>query len=213
MRSILVFLMTAFLATPIASAETIHACAHKKNGKLRLVAAAGQCTGKEAVVSWNSAGPSGEKGDKGEPGDSECAAAPAAPTEFALVGITQATFDGFNLKWTFDEGCDAEFPNSRLCGSEEEIRTLAPGTDAAATQAALPSMPFSSGPRWSGGAIWGERNCMNSGDGNLNSNGMLSIAGTVNSFPTIEFLPNQRCDTRLTNPSELRPLLCCAAVR
>ncbi len=124
MRSILVFLMTAFLATPIASAETIHACAHKKNGKLRLVAAAGQCTGKEAVVSWNSAGPSGEKGDKGEPGDSECAAAPAAPTEFALVGITQATFDGFNLKWTFDEGCDAEFPNSRLCGSEEE--TISP---------------------------------------------------------------------------------------
>lgn len=52
--------------TPTAA---IHACAGKKNGRLRLVAKAGDCRRQERAVSWAVAGPQGVPGPSGPQGD------------------------------------------------------------------------------------------------------------------------------------------------
>ena len=51
-----------------AAAQTIHACAKKSNGALRLVSGPGQCSPSEDQVSWNGAGPQGPPGPAGPTG-------------------------------------------------------------------------------------------------------------------------------------------------
>ena len=50
-------------------AGTIHACAARKDGRLRLVARPRDCRRQERPVAWNVRGPHGEPGPAGRPGD------------------------------------------------------------------------------------------------------------------------------------------------
>src|SRR5919197_5753784 len=67
---------------------TIHACAARADGRLRLAAKAGACRRHERAVSWNVTGPRGEMGPAGPPGaaGSTGPAGPAGPQ-----GMTGAT--------------------------------------------------------------------------------------------------------------------------
>jgi hypothetical protein len=47
---------------------------------------------------------------------------PASP--FQLVGFTSATFDGGQGVFTYTAACQAEFPGSRFCTSEEVLNTV-----------------------------------------------------------------------------------------
>lgn len=44
-------------------------------------------------------------------------------TESVLVGFTSATFQGDTGYLGFTTACEAEFPNTRMCASEEVIGT------------------------------------------------------------------------------------------
>jgi hypothetical protein len=48
--------------------STIHACAAKKNGALRMIAAGKKCTSKERAVRWGVSGPAGTPGAQGAAG-------------------------------------------------------------------------------------------------------------------------------------------------
>ena len=75
-----------------ASADTINGCVKQKSGKLRIVGDPGQCTDREASVSWGSdgsqgpVGPQGIQGPQGEAGP--------APPRYELVGFAGATLSG-----------------------------------------------------------------------------------------------------------------------
>ncbi len=117
MPSIAFILTTVLLlAPPHAGADTINACAKKTNGTLRLVADLGQCTSNEAPISWESEGPQGPAGPQGEP-------APAPP-RFELVGFTSATFDGDEGVLGFTLACQAEFPGTRMCFTQEALNVV-----------------------------------------------------------------------------------------
>lgn len=92
------------------SADTINGCVKQKSGKLRIVGDPGQCTSKEAPVSWESEGPQCEP--------------PPAPPRFELVGFTNATFDGDEGYIGFTLACQGEFPGSRMCSITEIIQTV-----------------------------------------------------------------------------------------
>lgn len=54
-RLLSVLFLTSVLMTPSAvKADTIYGCAHKQNGKLRIVSAPGQCHSSEYELSWES---------------------------------------------------------------------------------------------------------------------------------------------------------------
>ncbi len=104
------------------SAETIHGCVNQKSGKLRIVGTLGQCKdGKEAVISWNSAGPEGPQGPQGPNGDPGEAA--ADPTPVVLVGFTSQTTPGDAGALGMTKLCAAEFTGSRFCTSKEVLLT------------------------------------------------------------------------------------------
>ena len=71
----------ALLVSSGAYADTIHACVKQNSGRLRIVGDPGQCTKKEAPVSWNSEGPAGNDGTDGTDG------APGAPGPKGDAGI------------------------------------------------------------------------------------------------------------------------------
>ncbi|MEY4323219.1 MAG: hypothetical protein RL410_1000 [Actinomycetota bacterium] len=63
----------AFGAIQISNATTsptYNACANKKSGALRLLAAGKKCTSKETKITWNQRGPQGAQGIQGAPGTS-----------------------------------------------------------------------------------------------------------------------------------------------
>ncbi len=110
----------ALLISPlIATADTINGCVKQKNGKLRIVGDPGQCTDKEAAISWESEGPQGPAGAQGPPGD------PApAPPRFELVGFTSTTTLGGVGIFVWTQTCQAEFALSRVCTSVEVMETV-----------------------------------------------------------------------------------------
>jgi hypothetical protein len=114
MTPIYLILATFLLLLPAqVGADTIHGCVKQKSGKLRIVGDPGQCTDKEAAVSWNSEGPQGPQGECGP-----------APLGYELVGFTTATFDGDEGFFGFHFACQADFSGSRMCNSEEVIGTV-----------------------------------------------------------------------------------------
>ena len=73
----------------------------------------------ESPVSWNVQGPqgsAGETGTQGPPG------AQAALQKLDLVGFTAAVIEGLG-PLAFTQTCQAEFPGSRWCSSEEILST------------------------------------------------------------------------------------------
>ena len=126
LRIISIIAAVLFFAPTTAKADVIHGCIRLTSGRLRLVADPGQCReDREAAVSWNSegpqgsAGPQGPQGEQGPPGE-----AAVAPPRFELVGFTAATFQGDTGVFGFTLGCQAEFPDSRMCTSKEAIETV-----------------------------------------------------------------------------------------
>ena len=112
------------LALP-AYADQIHTCATKTTGKMRLAADPGQCTDREIAVSWNSEGPQGEDGPEGPQGPEGSPGDPApAPPRFELVGFTSDTFQGDQGVLGFTLACQAEFPGSRMCDTQEIFKTV-----------------------------------------------------------------------------------------
>ena len=65
-----------------AAAQTIHACAKKTTGALRLASGPGQCGPSEDEVSWNGAGPQGPPGPAGPTGP------PGPPGPAGTSGLT-----------------------------------------------------------------------------------------------------------------------------
>lgn len=63
-------LVALWQAVPVAVAAeaTIHACAHKTTGNMRMVSNANQCRRNETRVSWNVQGPAGPAGPQGAQG-------------------------------------------------------------------------------------------------------------------------------------------------
>ena len=113
MARIPIILIIAFLITPlIARADTINGCVKQKNGKLRIVGDPGQCTDKEAVVSWNTEGPEGPQGDPA-----------AAPAAFQLVGFTAQPFQVRKGTLALTAACAGELPGSRSCADQEILDT------------------------------------------------------------------------------------------
>jgi len=106
MRSLLAAAGVISLAlglAPRADAETIHACAHRSNGKLRIVATTDQCKNAEIGLSWSST--------------------PGVP---ALVGFTVATVQGYAGVLDLSRACHAEFAESRICSTAEVAATANP---------------------------------------------------------------------------------------
>ena len=89
-----------------ASAQTgdpIHACVTKAGGKLRIVAAAGQCKSSETALSWNEAPPRPE-----------------------LVGFTTASVPGAAGVFEWTRTCAAQFVHARVCQVEELVLGATP---------------------------------------------------------------------------------------
>jgi hypothetical protein len=94
--------LVLFIAAPVVYAQSsapIHACVTAKNGKVRIVPSATSCTDKESALSWNVDG---------------------APQ---LIGLTTETFTGDEGLLGFTAACQAQYPGTRLCTSQEVIRT------------------------------------------------------------------------------------------
>lgn len=59
--------------------NSVHACAHKENGQLRIVGPGGACHPSEDPVHWSIAGPQGPQGIQGPAGADGVAGEPGAP--------------------------------------------------------------------------------------------------------------------------------------
>lgn len=107
-----VWLAATAAAAGAQTTDVIHACAHRSNGKLRIVAAAGQCKNAEVGISWNAAGPPG----------------PPAPSPAAInfVGFSSTTFAGSAGLLAFADACRSSFTGSHQCTSEELVASSAP---------------------------------------------------------------------------------------
>lgn len=120
MTPIYLILATLLVLLPTqVSADTIHGCVKQKSGKLRIVGDPGQCTDKEAAISWNNEGSQGPEGPQGPQGE-----AGPAPPRFELVGFTSATFVGDEGVLGFTLACQAQFAGSRMCSSAEVMNTV-----------------------------------------------------------------------------------------
>ena len=146
--------MPVLAATPGQSADNVlHGCVKKNNGQLRLVMRSRNCLPSEIPVSWNivgptgpagpqgpqgATGPQGPAGPKGDPGDD-------APV-MQLVGFTSSLLPGGSGALNFTRACGSEYPESRMCTSEELMNTVDPPALATTWAWVRPSLsPLSAG--------------------------------------------------------------------
>ncbi len=205
-------LAAALLFAPIASADTLNACAKQKDGKLRLVADLGQCRNNEAPISWESEGPQGPAGSQGTQGPAgpQGDPAPAAPA-FELVGFTSTTHFGDTGFLGFNRACVSEFPGSRMCRSLEVIDTVGPPDNLSGTAWVNPTwVPALAGSslRDAASGVVGSSTTMMCGHGNQTTNepeGGWAIQGNFAglAFDGDGIFDLQRCD-------EQRAVACCA---
>ncbi|MGD8785541.1 MAG: hypothetical protein PVF28_04555 [Thioalkalispiraceae bacterium] len=100
-----------------ASNGVILACSQKQNGQLRIVNDHSECHPSEDPVSWNTSGPAGPQGPAGQ-----CAA--CMPEKFQLVGFSNQSAPGNTGVLQLTTLCQASFPNSRICTTEEVARSV-----------------------------------------------------------------------------------------
>lgn len=106
------------------SESTIHACAHKVTGNLRL---ANTCRRTETPVSWSIQGPAG----------------PPGPAEL------QVTLREFTRTFTVQPVSDGQGPNGVYAGCKQGETVLSGGLTAYGADL-LPLQPFTSGPSFDG---------------------------------------------------------------
>jgi hypothetical protein len=132
---------------------TISACAKKVNGEMRHVADVAECLPSEYPLEWHIEGPEGPQGDPGPqglqgppgfPGAPGADGAPGAPGQhgqdgapgppgpsaprYEFVGLTQDDGVEFAVWGSYGiagmhKACDEYYPGSRMCTSEELIRS------------------------------------------------------------------------------------------
>ncbi len=120
MRCVFLSAIVFFFVAGTAVADTILSCVNQRNGKLRIVGTAGQCTSKETPLSWNSEGPAGTDGAQGPPGEAVCGSA-----RFELVGFTLDTIFADVGFLGLTSACQVDFPESRVCSTREIAETTA----------------------------------------------------------------------------------------
>ena len=117
-----------------AGSDIILACAKKENGQLRIVEDHSECHPSENPVSWNVAGPAGPPGAQGSQGQcSNC-----EPLQYQLVGFSQQGGPGATGVLQLTSYCQASYPASRICTTEEVVKTV--------TFPAVTSSPSNPGP-------------------------------------------------------------------
>lgn len=80
--------MTGVAMAATDGANTIHACAAKSGGALRM---SGHCTSQEHGVTWNVTGPRGPKGQRGPRGARGATGKPGAPGQPGQPGLSGYT--------------------------------------------------------------------------------------------------------------------------
>jgi len=99
----------------------ILACAQKENGQLRIVPDHSECRPSEDPVVWNAAGPAGQTGPAGPQGPP---GADCQPVQYQLVGFSSGAAQGSSGILHLSSLCQASYPGSRICTSEEVARSV-----------------------------------------------------------------------------------------
>ena len=97
------FALAALFAAAAAAAsahasDPIHACVAKANGKIRIVAFAGDCKASETALAWS-----------------------PAQARLELVGFTTATVPGGAGIFEWTRACSAQFPGANLHALRELV--------------------------------------------------------------------------------------------
>jgi hypothetical protein len=124
----------------------IYACVNNSSGTIKIVSPLAVCSGNDIPLTWNAVGlegPEGPQGPQGEPGPEgpqgdtgpqgppgACGGGAAAAMQF--VGLAESQFGPIKGSAGFignTKFCQREFgPDSRMCTSEEIMKTVDPPT-------------------------------------------------------------------------------------
>jgi len=155
--SVLFVFLPGLAAIPSWGADKVlNGCVKKNNGQLRLVMNARNCRPSELPVSWSIVGPEGPRGPRGPQGPRGATGpqGPAGPKGdpgddapvMQLAGFTSEVLLGSSGALNFTRACGAEYPESRLCTSEEVMNSVDPPTLATAWAWVRPSFsPLATG--------------------------------------------------------------------
>jgi hypothetical protein len=131
MATIAVFIVlggAAYAATSfIGSDGTLHACAKKNSGGLRLVKPGSKCLKSETGVTWNQAGPRGPQGIQGQTGQNGLAGSPGAPGSPGSPGQPGSPAASL-MTGRFPEGTNYASPTGTTTtgANESQVSTLSP---------------------------------------------------------------------------------------
>ena len=105
---------TTFTLPADVGEGTIHACAQKENGQLRVVMGPGDCRPSEIALSWN---------DDGEEPPAAPIVVPCCDKKYQLVGFSGRAVPGSKGLLHFTLACQETFAGSRICNTSEVAET------------------------------------------------------------------------------------------